>query len=113
VCRPDAGARCLACERDGPVCAEDTCPAEPLSLEVSSIECRQGVAPPIAPLDVLRFEAVPGTSCVMSVSARGLDLGTVTRTDRFGPLSAWRLPALGGWCIAHQLPTGAIRSSVA
>jgi hypothetical protein len=113
TCQPDAGAECLVCQRDGPVCPADTCPPDAITTSVSSIECRPGVTPPFEVFAELAFVPVRGASCLMSVSGPDGGLGTVTRTNRFGPISAWSLPALGGWCIAHQLPTGAIRSSVA
>lgn len=140
VCTVDAGhshatlapeaMKCLRCEREGLRCPRASCETERwfgpgmdrFSRRVSSVECRPGVAPPIALLEELEFQSYEslmfqgylGVECLLFIRGqRGVGLGTATVAPADGTFFAWHLPSLGGWCVSHQLQTGALRSSVA
>jgi hypothetical protein len=113
VCTVDAGGDCLSCSRDGTLCAADGCRDDAFTLRVSSVECRPGAVPPFATNAELTFASVRGASCLMAVTGLDGGVGFVTRSRTGGPFFSWNLPPLGGSCVSHQLPTGALRSSVA
>jgi hypothetical protein len=117
TCTVDAGGECLSCGRDGTRCVVDSCMNDAFTLRVSGVECRPGVVAPLADEAQLTFASVRSASCLMAVTGPDGGLGFVTRAPQGGPFSSqffsWNLPPLGGWCVSHQLQTGALRSSVA
>jgi hypothetical protein len=58
----------------------------------------------------LSFVPLHGASCELSVVTDVAGLGQVVRR---GGRHYWFIRPLGGWCVGEQLPTNAIRSTVA
>ncbi|MDX2014935.1 MAG: hypothetical protein SFW67_32360 [Myxococcaceae bacterium] len=113
TCRVDGSGECLGCTRDGTLCPGGRCQNDAFSLRISSVECRPGVTAPLSVDEQLTFASVRGGACLMAITGDDGGVGFVTRSELGGPFFSWNLPVLGGWCVSHQLPTGALRSSVA
>ena len=60
----------------------------------------------------ISFVPLHGASCEMSVVTNVGGLGQVVRSQS-DTRHYWFIRELGGWCVGDQLPTGAIRSTVA
>jgi len=100
----------MTCSDGFSVCSADTCPTAAFTARVSSVECRPGVVAPLTSGDTLDFVPLHGASCEMSVGTSTSGLGQVVRS---GGRHFWFIRPLGLWCVGEQMPTGAIRSTVA
>lgn len=103
---------CMTCGGEPPLCNADTCATDAFSATVSLVGCRPGVTPPLVSGTSLSFVPVRGASCELSVSTSVGGLGQVVRSQA-DTRHFWFIRQLGGWCVGEQLPTGAIRSTVA
>lgn len=101
---------CMTCDAQPAVCNADTCPTNAFSGTISTVQCRPGVTPPLTSGMTVGFVPLHGASCEFSVTTDVAGLGQVVRRDG---RHFWFLRPLGGWCVGEQLPTNAIRSTVA
>lgn len=109
TCFVDAGSECVECDVGAPLCLADTCPTSAFFGRISSVECRPDAGtPPIAIDDMISFVPVRGATCLLSATPLGQVVRSPLREEQY-----WFIRPLGGYCLGTQLPTGAIRSSVA
>ena len=112
TCDYEPSNECMTCGTELPLCNADTCATDAFSATVSIVGCKPGVTPPLVNGMTISFVPLHGASCEMSVVTNVGGLGQVVRSQS-DTRHYWFIRELGGWCVGDQLPTGAIRSTVA